>query len=72
MLIIASMPNRCLYFWSNTCKSTQWIDTGTVNRGQWMPFILYPAKMFDFNAQVEYGKDMVGKLEKIYKFNELF
>ena len=36
---------------------------GAVYHAQWIPSILYPAKMFAFSAQTGYDKSMISKLE---------
>ena len=38
---------------------------------RWMPFILYPPKIFVYSAQSGYDKDFISKLEAICKFNAL-
>ncbi|GBM44749.1 hypothetical protein AVEN_83877-1 [Araneus ventricosus] len=53
-------------------RGIHWLKAGTAHHSQWIPSILYPAKIFAFSAEAGYDKDMISKLEALCKFHALF
>ena len=61
MILLGEIPERGIY----------WTKPGAVDHAQWVPFIMYYAKMFAFSSEAGYDKGKISKTEVLCKFYAL-
>ena len=53
-------------------RGPRWYKPGAIHQARWMTAILYPAKIFAFQDQIEFSSETLWNYERLCKFNALY